>query len=261
MRGIGDPVQITETAYFDFYLPGSLHGKNIFAHYSIVADVMPSLAPNLLLGNNFLVPARAVLDMGEGSITFNSAHGMVTQGEVIRRPPRWTNKTVTCAQHTKIPPGVSALVSVKWSSPDALDDTEGELQPFHFESSHSACPDLTLNHKCPKQLLVCNYSDSQPICLSRNETLGQLVCYRGNEEESYIASGSRFPLQGMTEFDSLEDVESFVRQQALMQKTGQEDQVYLAQDQEPAASKPDSDLPTVDEGIPNYGISKPEDVP
>jgi hypothetical protein len=59
-------------AKFELYLPGRVDGKEAVGKVRIRAWLTDNLRPKLLIGNDFLQPYQAVLDLGAGKMVLKA---------------------------------------------------------------------------------------------------------------------------------------------------------------------------------------------
>ena len=85
VTGVNSTFMIDRKATFDFYISRVARQKAIYGHFTVTADIIPELGPNLLLGIDFLYAHGVKINTSQGTASFRSVLNMVVNGEVLKR--------------------------------------------------------------------------------------------------------------------------------------------------------------------------------
>lgn len=243
VKGVKSSFNINETATFDFYMDASLPDRDILAHVTTTADVIEGLGPLLLLGNTFLYEHGAKVDYVKEKVTLRSVQNAELKARIFRAKQNTTMRKVRANFTSTIPPGSQAFISTSWSDPTTK-HALSQSTAFHFTALHPAAYDSTIDKDTPELVIVHNRSSS-PLQIKKHQLLGQIEQYDGYETALHIRNN-----------ENAHDVLHMAKPLA----NTTDDTTAMPLDTTKAL--PDSlDIPDVDNGTPNYGVSRPSDVP
>ena len=202
VTGVKSTFTIDRKAIFDFYIPGTARGKAIHGHFTVTADLIPELGPNLLLGMDFLRAHGAKIDAEQGTVTFRSVFNMTVQGEVVKRPSTSPiHRQVTAHTALTIQPKEQALIPVDYvdlPKTDADKDTA-----YTFVPSTPGLVAATISSAGPKLLLAYNATD-KPIAFGTGQKLGHITACE-TETANFVtwndAAGMLDSTDGVISFD------------------------------------------------------------
>ncbi|KAI8652160.1 hypothetical protein NCS56_01433400 [Fusarium sp. Ph1] len=189
LSGIGKVTSITKSATFDFYLPGTVRGTEVKAHFTVTADVVDQLTPNLLLGTGFLYEHGAKVDFVNLSVSFRSAHGITIRGEIFRKRVSPFTRAVKSAYAVTIKKGETAFIPVTYKNLPETHGSEGENEAFHFQGKDRRFFDSTIDKSTPKMVIFHN-PGTKDIQIHRRQLIGHIRNYEGNETANLITSPS-----------------------------------------------------------------------
>jgi len=180
VQGIGPTTTKMEgLATFDLYVPGTVSGERTLGKVTVQAWVSDRLEPKVLLGNEFLYPYGAVVDLPNKTITLNACQKLVSPIRVHRRGQRIVRKLLASAT-THVPAKSTIMIPTTCSSKNAKPLPTGRDYIFEscFPGAHDALTD------CGNFVAVSNPTD-EPKTVYRRTRLGTLNEYE--EEGSYLA--------------------------------------------------------------------------
>ncbi|KAI8662371.1 hypothetical protein NCS56_01040800 [Fusarium sp. Ph1] len=189
LSGIGKVTSITKSATFDFYLPGTVRGTEVKAHFTVTADVVDQLTPNLLLGTGFLYEHGAKVDFVNPSVSFRSAHGITIRGEIFRKRVSPFTRAVKSAYAVTIKKGETAFIPVTYKNLPETHGSEGENEAFYFQGKDRRFFDSTIDKSTPKMVIFHN-PGTKDIQIHRRQLIGHIRNYEGNETANLITSPS-----------------------------------------------------------------------
>jgi hypothetical protein len=150
VKGVGGKLlSLNEWATFSFYLPGTHKGQKAQFKFTRSAWVVEDLAPNLLLGNDFMDPYRAVFDYGEKVITLRAID--------LTMPFSVQAHSAPCVRKVKTTRAITLL-------PDQEVMIPVEYKPlpkgrsFMFNSGHDAAHHAVVSATSPKVVALKNTS-------------------------------------------------------------------------------------------------------
>ncbi|EEU33477.1 uncharacterized protein NECHADRAFT_89445 [Fusarium vanettenii 77-13-4] len=243
---------ITKSATFDFYLPGTIRGKEVKAHFTVTADIVDQLTPHLLLGIGFLYEHGAKVDFVYPSVSFRSAHSIIIRGEIFKKRISPLNRVVKSAYTVTVKKGETAFIPVTYKNLPATHRSDGSKEAFYFQGKDKRFFDSTIDRSTPR-IVIFHNTDGKDIRIHRRQLIGHISNYEGNETTNFIASGSGtvdFPGIIGKDFRPGEEVENVLVTGTLPMTTTELEETI------------DKDNPIrVDAGLPNYGISRPKGIP
>ena len=92
--GVKSTFNITETATFDFYIPGVAENTALSGHFTLTAEVISDLGPKLLIGTKFMWDHGVKIDFIRPRVVFRAVHNMTVEAEMLRRKKRMETRTV-----------------------------------------------------------------------------------------------------------------------------------------------------------------------
>jgi RNase H-like domain found in reverse transcriptase/Reverse transcriptase (RNA-dependent DNA polymerase)/Integrase zinc binding domain/Chromo (CHRromatin Organisation MOdifier) domain len=243
VNAVNSLFEVTEKATFDFYMPGRARDCDIFGHFTITADVILDLKPNLLMGMDFLHANGVKIDTSRGTATFRSVFNMTVQGEILRRPRNVEPaRKVVATSSVTLRPREQAFLPVNFMDLPAPAN-DGDEDVYSFVPSAAGFIEATLNHATPKLLLACNTTD-KPITFNTGQKLGSVI---PSEEET-------------ANFITWDDAWNLLSDP----KTEIGEGTFLAIPDK-GAVKADEDIerpdPVAGDRVPSYGIEKPDKLP
>ncbi|KAJ4176070.1 hypothetical protein NW767_015568 [Fusarium falciforme] len=252
LSGIGKVTNITESATFDFYLPGTVRGTEAKAHFTVTADVVDQLTPRMLLGTGFLYEHGARLDFVNPSVAFRAAHGIIVRGEIFKKRTSPLSRVVRSAYTVTVKKGETALIPVIYKNLPETHGPRGDNEAFHFKGKDRRFFDATIDKATPRMAIFHNSSEKD-VQIHQKERVGHISNYEGNETANFIASPS-----GSVDFSEVigQDWEPGTKVENLL-ATGTISKKPTETDEDADKNDPKH----VDAGLPNYGISRPEGIP
>ncbi|KAK3939534.1 hypothetical protein QBC46DRAFT_263165, partial [Diplogelasinospora grovesii] len=144
VKGVGNKsLSLKEWATFSFYLPGrDRKGANVLTKFTKQGWVVDDLAPNLLLGNDFLKPYGMNIDYEDNVVSFAKVKGFQVDIQVENRAPACVRK-VTSLRKVTLLPGQEVQVPVHYK-PLPND------RSFSFTARHPAALNAIVDARTPK---------------------------------------------------------------------------------------------------------------
>ncbi|EEU40132.1 uncharacterized protein NECHADRAFT_76104 [Fusarium vanettenii 77-13-4] len=252
LSGIGRVTNITKSATFDFYLPGTVRGKEVKAHFTVTADIVDQLTPHLLLGIGFLYEHGAKVDFVYPSVSFRSAHSIIIRGEIFKKRISPLNRVVKSAYIVTVKKGETAFIPVTYKNLPATYGSDRSEEAFHFQGKDKRFFNSIIDRSTPR-IVIFHNTDGKDIQIHRRQLIGHISNYEGNETANFIASGSgTVDFLGIIgkDFRPGEEVENVLATGTLPIITTELEETI------------DKDDPIrIDAGLPNYGISRPKGIP
>nr|XP_036574226.1 uncharacterized protein CTRU02_15808 [Colletotrichum truncatum]XP_036588805.1 uncharacterized protein CTRU02_00852 [Colletotrichum truncatum]KAF6780623.1 hypothetical protein CTRU02_15808 [Colletotrichum truncatum]KAF6800447.1 hypothetical protein CTRU02_00852 [Colletotrichum truncatum] len=227
MNAVDSTFQVTEEVTFDFYVPGKIGETDVNAHVIVTAGVVNMLGANLLLGTPFCEEHGLVVDFNKSVVKFRSVFNMEAPVEYRRQTP--PARRVDNAYAVTIPRKSQVFVPGRYS-PLPRDSNDGS-ETWHFHPTHEAAIYSTVDLATPALFLIHNKGNSE-MRIPKGRRIGHLTKQPPGDTSILLSD-----LEAENEQDN-----------AIFNITNEE-------------STPEgSTKPWIDE-IPDYGISKPDDVP
>ncbi|RKU41347.1 hypothetical protein DL546_000538 [Coniochaeta pulveracea] len=171
MEGIGGVVTLTTKATFNFLILGHA-GK---ARCRITAWVAKDkLRPNLLVGNEWLVPHGAVLDFAGGTMTLQSCRDLTLPFTALRIPGTTVTRKVTSTFSTIVPPRSTMYLAAEYDSLPA-NDADGLRRDYVFLATDNS---RAINHLLTADTapMICVVNDDDtPLTIRRHQKLGTIT--------------------------------------------------------------------------------------
>lgn len=179
-KGISGHVTLSKQASFPLFIKGTIEGVIHLAKVMVSAWVTDTLAPGLLLGNEFLWTFKVSMNLTAETLTLGSCNNLTVPIEVKPKGPPVFRK-LRAATTLTIAPNTSTLIPVL-CAPVPSDRT------YYFTSAHEDVEDAILDHALYVSI---SNNTAIPKTINRRVYLGKLEDYSG--EEAFFA-----PLQDQT---------------------------------------------------------------
>nr|XP_036584647.1 uncharacterized protein CTRU02_05129 [Colletotrichum truncatum]KAF6794297.1 hypothetical protein CTRU02_05129 [Colletotrichum truncatum] len=227
MNAVDSTFQVTEEVTFDFYVPGKIGETDVNAHVIVTAGVVNMLGANLLLGTPFCEEHGLVVDFNKSVVKFRSVFNMEAPVEYRRQTP--PARRVENAYAVTIPRKSQVFVPGRYS-PLPRDSNDGS-ETWHFHPTHEAAIYSTVDLATPALFLIHNKGNSE-IQIPKGHRIGHLTKQPPGDISILLSDLEAENNHG----------------NAMFNVTNGE------------GTPEGNTKPWIDE-IPDYGISKPDDVP
>jgi hypothetical protein len=115
IKGIASVQELRGWATFDIYIRGKVNGRWVLGKVTVNAWVTDNLEPLLLLGNAFLTPHGAIIDLPGQTITFSAINNLEVPINVYNRGTRVIRK-VLAKKKVIISPGATVRVNTTYAA-------------------------------------------------------------------------------------------------------------------------------------------------
>lgn len=163
------------------------------AKISREVHIVDELRANMLLGMDILVPEGAVIDLTNNILTLSKSEGIHIPVLVSPKDPINVNQLVRIEKPTVIPPRSLAQVPIRLVGKQRL-----PARDFLFEPNRIGVYAHSVGLEFHSFQIRNDYS--QPLRLSKNEKLGHVVEYEG--EECYLTDTENHGLSAKAETSS-----------------------------------------------------------
>lgn len=164
VSGVGSRMRLKEWATFDIYLPGIEDDQPTLVKFQHSAWVVDSLAPNLLLGTDFLDPYEAIIDYGRQKATLQTS-GFEIPFTVFARG-------VPCVRKVKTTRAITLLRNQEVEVPVEYKPLP-KGRSFMFNSEHAAVHHAVITAKTAKVVSVKNTTQGM-VTIPKRTPVGKI---------------------------------------------------------------------------------------
>ena len=174
VKAVGQTLQLDGKANIQLLVPGHLNGKPATGRVNVSAWITDHLEPLLLLGNEFLEPHGAIIDLPKRQLTIGACQNMTVPIELHRRDPVQRRRLLASSTVT-IPP--QSLYAIPTRTRDEVPDL-GKTA-YMLCGDYPGTLDAIIDHTA---YIVFKNDSNKPKTISVNTVLAHLEPY---QEDGY----------------------------------------------------------------------------
>ena len=166
IHGVGGSKQMRQRAVFEFFVDGTEHGKPVTRKFTHTSWVYPAhLAPQILLGSDFLKPHGGTMDYNTDLLTCAALNDFTVPFECQLRGKAVIRK-VTSRDKISLPSGQSCYAAVDFSAIP-------KNRSFAFYSTHDNAAHGIINAQTPRVVALVNTSPDL-VTIPKRSRLGYI---------------------------------------------------------------------------------------